>query len=733
MEFAMNTGRFAKFMMYVIVVVLLNIAGITLFFRMDLTANGVYSLSAASRNVVATLSEPLTVKVFFNSNLPAPYNNIERYHHDLLEEYAVAGKKYFNYQFYDVSKDEDEAAGRNRDLAENYGIQPVQIQNIEQDEVKFQKAYMGMVLIHGDVIEPIPTVTSTEGLEYQITSSIQKMNNKISALLRLKEPVVVKLFLSSSLRAVGPYMNIAGIPGLPQKMKETVDTLNTKNYGKLTFTHLDPGMNPDAVAEADRFNVLKLNWNEFTDRSGQTIPADSGYAGIVVEHGDEFEQIKLIEVIRLPIFGTQYQLTELDELEKAIDGTIENIININEEIGYLADHGTLPLGSAAPPMFGNQQDNSISNLNKLLSQGYSIKPVNLKDDGIPEGLSCMIIAGPKEHFSDYELYHIDQFLMQGKTLALFIDSFNEVMPQGQQGMMQQFQRPLNIPITTGLEKLLTHYGLTVQKSIVLDENSFKQRVPRQFGGGERQIYFAPIIKNENINKDVAFLENIKGLVLLKASPLMVDDTKMKDEGLRAVKLFSSSDRSWEMKGRIDFNPMLMSPPGNKDEFASMALAYTVEGPFPSYFADKPVPEKKEEKGEEAAPEGTTEAEPKQEGLDMSAVITERATIKKGKPGRLFIIGTSEILQDNVIDEEGTTPNAQFVMNVIDYLNGKEDIAVMRSKTQKFNPLDEVSPAAKTMVKTANIAGLPVLVIIAGALVWSRRAARKRMIQRIFGK
>jgi cytochrome c-type biogenesis protein CcmH/NrfF len=58
---------------------------------------------------------------------------------------------------------------------------------------------------------------------------------------------------------------------------------------------------------------------------------------------------------------------------------------------------------------------------------------------------------------------------------------------------------------------------------------------------------------------------------------------------------------------------------------------------------------------------------------------------------------------------------------------------MRSKTQKFNPLKEVSPAAKTTIKTANIAGLPVLVIIAGVLVWSRRAARKRMIQRIFGK
>jgi ABC-2 type transport system permease protein len=729
----MNTGKFSKFIIYLIVVVLLNIAGITLFFRMDLTSNRVYSLSAASRNVVTTLSEPLTVKVFFTSNLPAPDNSTERYLHDLLEEYAVEGGKHFNYQFYNVTGKEGEESERNQALAQSYGIDPVQIQSLEHDEVKFKKAYMGMVLIHGDVIETIPIIRSTEGLEYQITSTIQKMNNKISALLRLKDPIAVKLFLSSSLRAVGPYMNITGISGFPATMSEIVRKLNTKNYGKLSFTHIDPSTNPDAAAEADNFNVLKLNWQEFKDRNGQTIPADNGYAGIVVEHGDEFEQIKLIDVIRLPIFGTQYQLTELTELEKTIDETVGNVININEEIGYLADHGTLPLGSGAPPMFGQPQGDSLANLNKLISQGYSIKPVNLKEGGIPEALSFMIIAGPKENFSDHELYQIDQFLMKGKSLAIFLDSFNEIMPQGQQGMMQQFQRPFTMPVNTGLEKLLGHYGMNIEKSIVLDESSFKQRVPTAFGGGERRIYFAPIIKNEKINKNVKFLQNIKGLVLLKSSPLTTDDAKIKDSGLRAIKLFSSSDRSWEMKGRIDFNPMLMSPPGNKDEFASMPLAYTVEGPFPSYFADKPVPEKKEEKGAEETAESKTEAVTKQEGIDMSAVVTEGATIRKGKPGRIFIIGTSAILQDNVIDEEGKTPNSQFVMNVVDYLNGKEDIAVMRSKTQQFNPLDEVSPAVKTTIKTANIAGLPVLVVIAGVLVWSRRAARKRMIQRIFGK
>jgi ABC-type uncharacterized transport system involved in gliding motility auxiliary subunit len=727
------TNRFYKFLIYCVVIVLINIAAVTLFFRLDLTSSKVYSLSEASRKVVATLSEPLTIKVFFNSNLPAPYNNIERYLHDLLEEYAIAGNRYFNYQFYTVSGEENEESAQNQELARNYGVRPVQIQAIEQDEVKFQNAYMGAVLIHGDIIESIPTITSTEGLEYQITSAIQKMNNKISALLRLKEKISVKLFLSSSLKVVGPYMNITGLARLPEQVEDIVNKLNGKTYGKLSFAYFDPSANHVDGEAAKRFNVIQLNWKEFRDRRGQVISADTGYAGIVVEHGDRFENIKLIEVFRLPLFGTQYQLADLNDLEKAIDETVENVIDINEEIGYLADHGTMSLGPAFS-MPGQPRAASLASFNKLLSAHYSVKQVNLKDSTIPDGLSFMIIAGAKENFSEYELYQIDQFLMRGNNLALFMDSFNEVSPQGQQAMMNQFQRPYYMPINTGLEKLLNHYGLNLRQSIVLDENSYKQRMPRSSGGGQRIMYFAPIIKNELINKNADYLKNIKGLVMIKSSPVGVDEQKVKDHGLNAMKLFSSSERSWEMSERIDLNPMTIRPPADKSEFKSMALAYTIEGSFPSYFADKPIPEKAgEDNGQGAEGDDEKDRESREAGVDMSEIKSESVTVRQGKRARIFLIGTSEILKDNVIDAEGNTPNAQFVMNIIDYMNNREDIAVMRSKTQKFNPLQDISPAEKTTIKTANIAGLPILVIVAGSIVWFRRSARKRMIQKIFSR
>ena len=192
-----RSGNYIRFFIYLIVVVLINVAGITFFFRADLTGNRIYSISAASRQVVSTLSEPLTINVFFTKNLPAPHNNTERYLHDLLEEYSIYANRHFNYRFYDVSPDEGdirEKARANQELARNYGIHPVQIQVIEKDEMKFQKAYMGLVLIHGDLIERIPTITSTDGLEYRLTTAVQKLSNKISALLGLSEKIRIKLY-----------------------------------------------------------------------------------------------------------------------------------------------------------------------------------------------------------------------------------------------------------------------------------------------------------------------------------------------------------------------------------------------------------------------------------------------------------------------------------------------------------------------------------------------------------
>ena len=110
----------------------------------------------------------------------------------------------------------------------------------------------------------------------------------------------------------------------------------------------------------------------------------------------------------------------MNELERIINENLESLIDINEDIGYLADHGTLNVSGPSPLNPTERESREVlSNFPILVSENYAIKTVDLKKGSLPDSFNCLIIAQPTEAFSDYELFQIDQFLMRGKNLALF--------------------------------------------------------------------------------------------------------------------------------------------------------------------------------------------------------------------------------------------------------------------------------------------------------------------------
>ena len=728
--------HYIKFVLYMAVIVLVNIVGLTLFFRADLTASKVFSLSDASKKAVATLSEPLSIKVFFSNNLPAPHNNTQRYLKDLLDEYAARAGRLFNYQFYNVSSEEGDLSAKaveNRELAQSYGISPIQIRIMENDELKFTNAYMGLVLIHGDLIEKINAVTSTDGLEYQLTTAILKLNNKVSALLRLEDSIQATLYLSSSLNGIAPLIGLNNLPGLKKTVEKTLEGINAKNFGILSFDHQDITDKQTLNDIGKKYDLLALSWPDIQD---QNIPAGQGAAGLVLTYQDQAASLPLITAVDLPIIGTTYQMADPDTLEQDIMGIIEKMIGINQDIGFLADHGTPSLGPDRRAMMQGGSGGNMQVFNTLLSHRYNIRQIALKDQAIPDGLNCLIIAKPTEPFSDYELFQIDQALMKGTNIAFFGDAFNEIMPRGGMGMPQYF------PIDTGLEKLLTHYGITLTPAFVMDKTAYKHQ-PRE--GGEQIIYFAPMLKEDTINNTPLFMHNIKGVIAMQASPLSLVSDNLTSAGVTATRLLSTSKDSWLMKDEINLNPMFISPPESSEEMDSYDLAYLLEGTFTSYFKDKPVPEKP--MGEEDLPEPDTPTDAVQTtdpdaaetaGSDIEAtktdtpeVVAQNRILETSRPAKIFVLGCSQMLMDNMLDPEGRTTNATFILNTIDHLNGKDEIAAMRSKQQMLNPLATTTPFVRAMIKALNIAGLPVLVFVFGIGVWGAGKARRKKIANQF--
>ncbi len=713
--------RYIKTLLYLIVLVLANAVSLKFFFHLDLTRSKRFSLSATSRKVVSTLSEPMTVKVFFTSRLPAPYNGVRRYLRDLLEEYSLYGNKYFSYQFHDVDPESGQLANKasaNRSLALDYGIEPVQIQTIEKDEVKFQKAFMGLVLIHGDCIEKINALTSSEGLEYRLTTAMEKLNRKVSALLALDQPLQVNLYLSSNLEKVATVMKIGDLEQYAAKLRRAVDQLNQRAYGKLVFKRLDPSLNPEAAKQAKLYGLPGIKWPRI-EKSG--IEPGQATIGLVLKAGGNWRKIALLKAVRMPILGTRYSLVPAGKVKELIDLNLNVLLGINADLGYLVDHGTPRLG----PVLPGRAEGKMEKFTSLVNQNYQIKPVRLQD-GIPEGLKCLLIVSPQQKFTDWELYQIDQALMRGTNLAVFLDVLR---PQRDQRGLAELGS-----LDTGLEKLLRHWGIEIEKSMVLDKKCYQQQRPRFMGGGQRPIYFAPILEQESIARQPQWMRAVNRLVVFQAAPVLPLNETLSQNGLKAHKLLASSDQSWTIGAKNLLEPdMLRVPPAA--EMASRPLAYLVQGRFTSYFKGKPIPVQDPEKKAPGAAKAGENHDHKDVAVseDNVEVTPEGITIEQSPPATIFVMGSGQMLSNVLLDSQGRSNNAIFVLNLIDALNDRPDRALMRGKQQTMNPLHPVPAEVKTMIKAFCIAGLPLLVIFSGLGVWLHRRRRQKKIRDNFGR
>jgi len=124
--------------------VLLNLVARDIFKRFDLTDNSMYSLSSSSQKIVSNLDDLLTMKVYFSDNLPNELGNTRRFLQDILEEYGAYSDE-IRFFFHNPESDADLEEQARKD-----GIQPVQMQVIENDKVEIKKVYLGMSadLIH---------------------------------------------------------------------------------------------------------------------------------------------------------------------------------------------------------------------------------------------------------------------------------------------------------------------------------------------------------------------------------------------------------------------------------------------------------------------------------------------------------------------------------------------------------------------------------------------------------
>lgn len=688
----------SDFVFFVIAVVLFNIVIFNAHLRLDITKERTYTLSEASRAALKSLHSPLSVKVFFSKDLPTTYNGVSQFIRDILVEYKGVDSKNFDYTIFDMSKPESVKA------ASTLGAQQVQIQQMENNEVKLKQIWMSIALVYGDTIDVMNAVTSEQGFEYTLTTKIAKLVSTGDALAAMDDNNKIDLtfYKSEELSQFG----INGFSSIEGTIKDAFEAANKKSLGRVAYKKAPVSSTSEAgVSElesiADQYGLQLFSWE------GKDGAVGRGIFGLVLSYQGNFRTIPL--TIERGLFG--YGVSGTDTLEENISTSVQSLLSSVSEVGYATGHEEADLFTEK----GEQ-----SNFTKLLADMYEMKKVILNSDPIPQNIQSIIINGPKSAFNDVELYKLDQFVMRGGNLIIFADPYK--MEQG-----DYFNPSTFTPIDNNLNRILTTYGITQSGAYVFDENCYTAKQRRGNDVESYSLYWAPMLAANCLNQAHPITKNLGYVIFLQPGLFALKDSKNAAlgqktlDGVRMTTLAVTSPASWTQSQNIQLTPNI-GVPYDKTTEAPNALAVLLEGKFPSAYTEevnKKTAELDEKTKSEAADKG-------------DSYFTSTTHLARGiKTAKIFFAPTSFITSDQLIDAAGSEPVAIFIRNVVDYLNGNENLCSMRTKGVSFKTLELNKGSFVTFIEWFSIVGLAILTVIVALLVLRARSAHRCAILKTF--
>jgi gliding-associated putative ABC transporter substrate-binding component GldG len=151
----------------------IGLLGTRVFTRLDLTEKREYTLSRATRNVLARLDDVVNVNVYFSRELPPYFATLDRQVKDLLDEYRAHGGDRLRVEFVDPAADPALETSMQR-----MGIPKLQLSRYQKERTEVMSAYLGIAVQFEDKTEVIPVVESVEKLEYDLTAALVKVSTE---------------------------------------------------------------------------------------------------------------------------------------------------------------------------------------------------------------------------------------------------------------------------------------------------------------------------------------------------------------------------------------------------------------------------------------------------------------------------------------------------------------------------------------------------------------------------
>ena len=243
-----------------VAVVVVNLFGRNIGGRIDLTPGRAFTLAPATRKLLSTLPDLVTIKLFVSSALPKEIESTRRDVDDLLRDYRAAGHGKVKLVIQDPSA--DSAAMRE---ARSTGIPPVQFNVLGQGELQVKEGYLGVAVRYADGVKTIPFIQQTSDLEYRLTSDIRALTHP-----------------EHSAVAFGEINDAAATRGRRsfEALREQLGATHTVGAFALTDSVIAPDVKVIAVAGTpDSLTDAQLaRLRAFLDRGGSLLVMASGMA-----------------------------------------------------------------------------------------------------------------------------------------------------------------------------------------------------------------------------------------------------------------------------------------------------------------------------------------------------------------------------------------------------------------------------------------------------------------------
>ncbi|MFT4614259.1 MAG: ABC-2 type transport system permease protein [Bacteroidia bacterium] len=661
--------------------------------RTDLTAGKQYSISQPTQQILSQLEEPLLIRGYFSATTHPLLAPLVPQLQDLVREYELAGDGRVRIEIIDPAEHPDLELQANQ----RYGIDATPFQIADRHQSALVNAYFNLLVRYGDQYQTLGFGDMVEvqvkanqspevilrNPEYDLTHAIKKVLSEYRMGGDLFDGIAQPVEL------IGYVSNEALLPEPLQAYRQAITPIlqdaAARSDGKLSVRFIDPQAANGQVA--------------------RQIGQEWGFHPMVAALGDE-QQFHFYltladtrQVVQLPTekFDAEAFRLVLDTgLKRFASGFTKTVAlsapNVNPQ---MAQYG---LGG---PTF--------QHLEQRFSADYSLVPEDLTDGTVAAEADILLVLAP-ELLGDRALFAIDQFLMRGGSIVIATSPFTTEISDGQLTLQDW---------NSGLGSWLTHHGITVGDTLVLDRQNaaFPSPVIRRSGDLEfRDVQLVDYpylidVREQGLASDHPITAYLPQITMAWASPIEVEPR----DNQRVTVLLKSSPEAW-LSDNTDITPALnadkaenLRPPTDDDSgnFAERSLGVVVQGRFNSYFRDRPVPETKEPG-------------------DYQQLIKHSP-----ESARIVLFSSNDFLDDQVLNAvvaasgNGYLGPLQLLQNTVDWALQEGGLLNIRSRAHFNRTLPPMERSNQVAIEYLNYAmGLGWLVLLA-LTNWLLGRARRR--------